>query len=166
MIRGQAIRAVQQTELRRRRYRNRRWAHDQLVLWAEQRTQILEALGWPNMSIVKKAQMQQEGAHQRGAPPELTGPERAADRTKRVLTIERIVRDMPDDWRRVIAGYYIRGRTIRGHAEIAEIDRNTVCRLLHSAQECVHRMMANVETTAYREAREKEAESRAAIDFG
>lgn len=141
---------------------NRRWIHEQMLAWGRCREHVTAALGFPSSTTLGRWRDQQEGAAQAGQAPELTIPERCADRPNRILTIERLVRDMPMAWRAVVFAVYVQGRSMSGYAQATDQDKMRVMHRMHDAQDAVYQAIRSFETQDLRDARKREREERAA----
>lgn len=129
----------QPRQSREDRRRARRWINDQLREWADGREAALEALGWPDASHMHRIQLYGGFRADAGAGPDLTAPEFGAHVTHRLLTIERLVRDMPDEWRVVVVGVYLKSRSVQQIAAESGVEYRRVLYRLHDAQDAIVR---------------------------
>jgi hypothetical protein len=105
----------------------RREAHGRLKFWAENRERI-SGVG----SLLGRVLEMQENAGVRSVPDRsaCNSIERACDTIETALRVERYVRMMPREWRVLVAGLYLEGKTQADMAAQLGIERNrVVCRL-------------------------------------
>jgi DNA-directed RNA polymerase specialized sigma24 family protein len=115
-------------------------AHSRLMEWAESRAKILESLGWSSVSSIA-SMSSGSGA----GDDELNMMERRCDKWAQVLQTERLVRDMPIEWKVVIYAVYLDHQTQEQVADRLFIDRKHAMYRIHDAQD---RLMAEVEAMA------------------
>lgn len=110
----------------------RREAHGRFQWWAKNR----ERVSSPG-SVMGRIREMQEHAGARSVPDRLAcnAVEHACDTLETALRVERYVRLMPREWRAVIVGVYIEGRTQAELATALGVERNRIVSRLQDAQD-------------------------------